>query len=63
VIVILALAPHSEHGDRARVLHLEQNNISRRAKWHDQFAQERAVFVRLCNVDSARYSRFFFFGA
>ena len=47
MVVILALVPDSEDAHRTRVLNLEQNNISCRAKWHDQFAQKGVVFVRL----------------
>ena len=47
MIVILALVPHSQDGDLGPVLNLKQNKLSRQAKWHDQFAQKRVVFVRL----------------
>lgn len=40
VVILLALMPHGEEGDRARVFDLEQRHIAGIAEGNDHFAQQ-----------------------
>lgn len=62
-IVILTRVPYGEDGHRTRIFNLEQDNISCRVKWQDQFAQKGVMFIRLPSrerellEDFGRFSR------